>query len=585
MKTTRGPLTRLFHCMEGSLQFKIMLLVLMPLVLSSGCLLVLEGVDRYRNNQVQVEQQRTLLVEAREQGVRSSVELASSMIREIQATVSNTQRAQAQAVQLLSSMRFENDNYVFVYEMDGTMLVQPALPESVGTNMLDARDASGREMIRDMAVLAQQGGGFYQYDWPHPVTGNAEPKYSYAEAIDGWGWVVGAGVYVTDIDTTMAAVEAAAMADLKMAFIRLWIIATVINLAITALAIWLARRTVKRIRHTSHHIQAVAAEVASGRGDLTQRLQVTSRDEVGVLAEDFNRFLAHIQSMLSDVRHSALTVYQAADNIAQGSEELATRTDQAAASLQQTSSAMEEITSTVEHNAEHAQTADRMVQDSASVVTQGQTAMEDVERTMADIKASSGQISEIVTLIDSIAFQTNILALNASVEAARAGEHGRGFAVVAQEVRKLAQRSAEAAQEIKTLIATSVEHSQKGSQIVQRAGNTMREILGSVHQVATVIADISAGSKEQSVGVSEVNTAVVQLDGMTQQNAALVEESTATANRMRQQAEQLNTLISGFVLGDATPTVGPLPNNGQPSRSALAGNSPKNDLLLAGDDF
>lgn len=574
MKTTRGPLTRLFHCMESSLQFKIMLLVLMPLILSSGCLLVLEGVDRYRNNQAQLEQQRTLLIEAREQGVRSSVELAASMVREIQASVRNTQRAQAQAVQLLDSMRFENDNYVFVYDMDGTMLVQPAVPESVGTNMLDARDASGREMLRDMAVLARQGGGFYQYDWPHPTTGDTEPKYSYAEAVDGWNWVIGAGVYVTDIDATMAAIEDAAMAELWAAFFRLWLIATLINLAITAVAIWLARRTVKRIRHTSEHIQTVAADVALGRGDLTQRLQVTSRDEVGVLAKDFNRFLAQLQSILSDVKYSALTVYQAADNIAQGSEELATRTEQAAASLQQTSSAMEEITSTVEHNAEHAQTADSMVQTSASVVGQGQAAMEEVERTMADIKASSEQISDIVTLIDSIAFQTNILALNASVEAARAGEHGRGFAVVAQEVRKLAQRSAEAAQDIKTLIVTSAEHSQKGSQIVQQAGSTMREILDSVHQVASVITDISAGAKEQSVGVAEVNTAVVQLDGMTQQNTALVEESAATASRMRQQAEQLTTLISGFVLEEGATAAhltppDSLPSIEAPNRSAL----------------
>ncbi|TFH87782.1 HAMP domain-containing protein [Billgrantia azerbaijanica] len=545
-----APRPRLLRFVTDNLQVKILLLVLMPLILSSSCLLLLEGYERIQTNREQIAQQRQLLLESRQRGVRGHVELAKSMVETIAATVPDTETAQRRALELLESLRFEGDNYVFVYQSDGVMLVQPAAPDKVGTNMLDATDANGKHMIRDMAELAAQGGGVYQYEWPHPNTGEPEAKHSYATAVEPWDWVIGAGVYVTDIDAAMADIEAAATNRLVASLVRLWGVGTVANLIIAAFAMWLARRTVKQVRYTATTIKEIASEVAAGKGDLTRRLTVRSHDEIGKLGEQFNAFLSRMQSMLRDVRHSANAVNRAANDIAQGSEELATRTDQAAANLQQTSSAMEEITSTVENNAEHTEHADRLVKSTADVAQQGQVAMQGVEKTMDDISRSSSQIGDIVSMIDSIAFQTNILALNASVEAARAGEHGRGFAVVAQEVRKLAQRSAEAAREIKGLIESSAKLSQDGTQIVQRAGETMREIFESVGQVTAVISEISAGSREQSVGIGEVNTAVNQLDTMTQQNAAMVEQSSTTAAQMRRQAEQLSALIDSFVLGD-----------------------------------
>ncbi len=211
---------------------------------------------------------------------------------------------------------------------------------------------------------------------------------------------------------------------------------------------------------------------------------------------------------------------------------------------------MEEITSTVQNNAEHAQQADQLVRASAEVARQGKESMELVETTMEDIRSASAKIAEIVALIDGIAFQTNILALNASVEAARAGEHGRGFAVVAQEVRTLAQRSANAAQDIRQLIDDSVARTQHGAEIVHKAGATMQEIFASITKVNDVIAEISAGSREQSIGIHEVNAAVSQMDTMTQQNAAMVEHNSDTSTAMRDQAERLTRLINTFVLGD-----------------------------------
>ncbi|MGM0701548.1 MAG: methyl-accepting chemotaxis protein [Pseudomonadota bacterium] len=547
---SRGP--RLLHFITGNLQVKILLLVLMPLIVSSSCLLLVEGYERVQANEAQVEQQRELLLEARQRGVRSNVELAVSMVEQVAATVPDTEEAQQRAIELLESLRFDDGNYVFAYQSDGRMLVQPAAPDSVGTNMLDATDANGKEMIRDMAELAAEGGGYYQYEWPHPGTGEPEPKHSYADRIEAWDWVIGSGVYVTDIEAAMVEIEEAAVDQLVTSLFRLWAVGTVANLIIAGLAMWLARRTVNQVRYTASTIKEIASEVATGKGDLTRRLAVRSRDEIGELGEQFNAFLARMQAMLGDVRNSATSVYYAANDIAQGSEELATRTDQAAANLQETSSAMEQITSTVENTSTQAQQADQLVASTAEVAQQGQSAMQEVERTMDDINRSSAKIGDIVSMIDSIAFQTNILALNASVEAARAGEHGRGFAVVAQEVRKLAQRSADAARDIKELIESSVSQAQDGTRIVQRAGETMRGIFDSVNQVTAVISEISAGSREQSVGIGEVNTAVSQLDTMTQQNASMVEQSSGTAAQMRRQAEQLNELISGFVLGDAS---------------------------------
>ncbi|MCK2095849.1 methyl-accepting chemotaxis protein [Thauera aromatica] len=533
------------------LQNKILLLVLIPLVIASTSLVVMENMARIEDTRTQLAQQRKLLIESRQQGVEDVVALARSMVKQVAAGTADPEVAKETAKALLRSMRFDDNNYVFVFDHAGTMLVQPAVPRQEGTRMIDATDPNGKPLIRDMIDIARNGGGHYQYAWPHPGTGKQEPKYSYVANLPEWGWVIGAGVYVTEIDAAMATIEQAAQENLRATLIRLFFIASALLLPITAITVLVTRRIARQVRDTATAMEKIAHEVAEGRGDLTRRLRITSSDEIGELATQFNGFLARIQATLIEVRQSATDVYQASTEIAQSSEELASRTDQAAASLQQTSSAMEQITSTVGNNAEHAQEADRLVQSAAQVAHQGREAMEKVEKTMADISRSSTQIGDIVSMIDAIAFQTNILALNASVEAARAGDHGRGFAVVAQEVRMLAQRSADAAKQIKTLIGESVEHSRSGAEIVQQAGRTMQLIVQRVTEVTSAIAEISAGSREQSIGIGEVNTAVTQMDTMTQQNAAMVEQNSATASTMRAHAEHLNHLIGTFVLGDA----------------------------------
>ncbi|HQY09953.1 MAG TPA: methyl-accepting chemotaxis protein, partial [Burkholderiaceae bacterium] len=256
--------------------------------------------------------------------------------------------------------------------------------------------------------------------------------------------------------------------------------------------------------------------------------------------------LGRIQGLVSTLGESISSISLATREIATGNQDLSGRTEQTASSLQQTASSLETLTHTVRQTADSARTANQLADSAASSAERGGSVVSQVVENMADITASSRKIAEIIGVIDGIAFQTNILALNAAVEAARAGEQGRGFAVVAGEVRSLAQRSANAAKEIKTLIGASVEKVESGSHLVKQAGESMNDIVSGVQRVNDIIAEISSAATEQSGGLAQVNAAVTQLDQMTQQNAALVEESAAAAESLREQADTVRVLVSRF---------------------------------------
>ncbi|NIC06795.1 methyl-accepting chemotaxis protein [Billgrantia bachuensis] len=295
-------------------------------------------------------------------------------------------------------------------------------------------------------------------------------------------------------------------------------------------------------------------EITEGDGDLTARIESRRKDELGELAEQFNAFILRIDKTLQTVRSSTLSVHNASSEITKSSQDLSSRTEQTAANLQETSASMEEITATVSNTSDATQQANQLVQETVGVARRGQEAMTQVESTMDDISRSAAQINEFIGLIDGITFQTNILALNASVEAARAGEHGRGFAVVAQEVRTLASRSSDASRGIRELIDTSVSRTQSGASLVKSTGKTMQEVVASIERITGVIGEISAGAKEQSQGIAQVNIAVSELDNMTQHNASLVEQTSAAADEMREQVERLNELIASFRLSDSNDT-------------------------------
>ncbi len=330
------------------------------------------------------------------------------------------------------------------------------------------------------------------------------------------------------------------------AVLSIWLISGTLAIAIVAalfVAVYSARATARNLRAASD----VAGKLADG--DLGARFAIDSRDELGDLSHSLDRMREAFAKMIGDIRTASESVSVASSQIAQGNSDLSTRTEQQAGNLQQTAASMEQLSATVKNNAHTARQANQLAASASEVAARGGQAVGQVVSTMSEIQASSRKIAEIIGVIDGIAFQTNILALNAAVEAARAGEQGRGFAVVAGEVRNLAQRSAQAAREIKQLISDSVQKVDSGSRQVTEAGQTMRDIVDQVKRVADLIGEITSATLEQDSGIGQINAAVTQLDQMTQQNAALVEQSAAAAESLKQQAARLGQAIAIFKLG------------------------------------
>ena len=288
---------------------------------------------------------------------------------------------------------------------------------------------------------------------------------------------------------------------------------------------------------------------AAKDGDLSSRVSLEGKSgAIASLCEGVNALMSEMTDIIVQVREASETINTAAGEISSGNNDLSHRTEQQASSLEKTAASMEELSATVKHNADNAKEANQLARIASDVAVKGGDAVSEVVATMTAINASSKKIEDIISVIDGIAFQTNILALNAAVEAARAGEQGRGFAVVAAEVRNLAQRSASAAKEIKELIADSVGKTTDGTQQVERAGNTMHEVVISVKRVADIISEIASASAEQSTGINQVNIALISMDEVTQQNAALVEEAAAAAESLVEQAESLIDTVSAFRL-------------------------------------
>ncbi|EGG1882921.1 methyl-accepting chemotaxis protein [Salmonella enterica] len=319
----------------------------------------------------------------------------------------------------------------------------------------------------------------------------------------------------------------------------MWVLVSVlIAVLVVIIAVWFGikppmNRLIESIRH-----------IASG--DLVKRIDVEGSNEMGQLAENLRHMQSELMRTVGDVRNGANAIYSGASEIAMGNNDLSSRTEQQAASLEETAASMEQLTATVKQNAENARQASHLALSASETAQKGGKVVDNVVQTMRDIASSSQKIADIISVIDGIAFQTNILALNAAVEAARAGEQGRGFAVVAGEVRNLAQRSAQAAREIKSLIEDSVSRVDVGSTLVESAGETMDEIVNAVTRVTDIMGEIASASDEQSRGIDQVGLAVAEMDRVTQQNASLVEESAAAAAALEEQASRLTQAVAVF---------------------------------------
>jgi methyl-accepting chemotaxis protein len=326
----------------------------------------------------------------------------------------------------------------------------------------------------------------------------------------------------------------------------LLMILTALMVAIGSVAAWIISRSITVPLQSAVDIASTVAN-----GDLTTDFnEPSSKSEIGDLMTALKSMNDSLRTVVSQVQVGTSTIATASNEIAAGNMDLSQRTEEQASSLEETASSMEELTSTVRQNAENAKQANQLAQAASDVAERGGTIVSQVVDTMGNINTSSRKIVDIIGVIDGIAFQTNILALNAAVEAARAGEQGRGFAVVASEVRNLAQRSAGAAKEIKELIGNSVEQVDIGAKLVQQAGSTMDDVVASVRRVTDIMGEITSASSEQSIGIDQVNTAITQMDHVTQQNAALVEQAAAAAASMQEQAARLSDVAASFKLGN-----------------------------------
>ncbi|WP_180977567.1 methyl-accepting chemotaxis protein [Janthinobacterium sp. ROICE36] len=404
-------------------------------------------------------------------------------------------------------------------------------PNSEGKSALDFKASDGRLFIQEM--LAQKNGAI-RYTWTAPgETGaSAREKQLYYRQFKDWQWIIAGGTFTDEI--TLEARQLRKQLAIS-GFIALLVFALLLY--------WLVRALVSRPLAAA---ETAAAQIAAG--DLTVHLATSSHDEIGRLLRAMNRISDNLSQVVSNVRGSAGQIATASGEIASGNLDLSSRTEQQASSLEETAASMEELSSTVRQNVDHAQQASRLAHASSGLAAEGGAAVAQVASTMDAIRSSSGKIADIIGVIDGIAFQTNILALNAAVEAARAGEQGRGFAVVATEVRTLAQRSTAAAKDIKDLIQASASTVDLGHAQVSQASATMDTVVASVQQLSTIMAEIAQASDEQRSGIEQVNQAIAQMDQVTQQNAALVEEAAAAADALQEQAQELNQVVGVFKL-------------------------------------
>jgi methyl-accepting chemotaxis protein len=407
------------------------------------------------------------------------------------------------------------DGKIVVHE-DATLVLKPL------SDIAPALSAAGLQTLSSSATLQE-------------VQIRNDNRLAFAKPIEGTDWTL---IVALNRDEALSGITAMIWTSLAG------------SLVITVLAVLLIGAFVTKMLRQLTSLRDAMQDIGSGHGDLTHRISVTSKDELAAIGTGFNAFVEKIQIVLRQVRSSADGVSTASAEIAQGNHDLSARTESQASALEQTAASMEELSSTVKQNADNARQANQLAMSASSVAIKGGEVVSQVVETMKGINDSSRKIADIISVIDGIAFQTNILALNAAVEAARAGEQGRGFAVVASEVRSLAGRSADAAKEIKSLIGASVERVEHGTTLVDQAGVTMTEVVSSIRRVTDIMGEISAASNEQSLGVSQVGEAVTQMDQVTQQNAALVEEMAAAASSLKAQAHDLVQVVAVFKLGD-----------------------------------
>ena len=483
--------------------------------------------------------ERQLILQERQTGVRQVVEAAHGIATHFhglsQQGAMPDDEARKRAAAAIGALRYSGNEYIWINDMHPRMVMHPIHPELNGQDLTANKDSNGKQLFVEFVRTVQaSGAGFVPYLWPKAGSDTPVEKTSYVKGLAPWGWVIGSGVY---IDTVNAAIWQRALG--------FGAVALGLGAVLLVIGTLISRNLLRQLGGEPEYARSIARSISEG--NLSVAVHTRAGDKASLLL-DMQTMQSSLHQIVQRVRDGTEHIASASEQIAAGNHNLSARTESQASALEQTAASMEEMTSNVKQNADNARQASVLAQSASEVARQGGAVVEKVVLTMGSINASSRKVSDITGVIEGIAFQTNILALNAAVEAARAGEQGRGFAVVASEVRSLAQRSSEAAKEIKALISQSAQEVKQGTQLAQEAGTTMQDVVNSVARVSSVIEEISQASREQTDGIEQINEAVSQMDQGTQQNAALVEQATAAAAALQQQAHELKQVVAAFHL-------------------------------------
>lgn len=512
----------------------------LPLVVSVVALILVSILDAWHAREIRIDERR--------QNLREVATLAASVVSEYHSLAKSGQIgedvARHQALERLKGMRYSSEGYFLVYSFDEVMLMHPFKASAVGKSVNGLRDSKGLALFDEMTVASRQaGGGYLNYQWPHLGKSSPSPLIGYVQRYEPWNWIIVTSAYVDDIDKAFIG-----------SLVRSSLISFSIAVALIVIVSWSTRGVQRVLGGDPSDVASAAIRIANG--DLTTTLDVAPGDK--------NSLRAAIRQMRDSLRVSILhnqetsdNVAQAARDIAEGNRSLSARTDSQAASLEETAASMEEITVMLRQTADQASMARTLAEHATQVTQNGCDMMSRMKLTMGEISGASAQVSEIISVIESIAFQTNILALNAAVEAAHAGDGGRGFAVVATEVRALAQRSASAAGEIRALIGVAADKVKVGSSLTGETEIAIDAAQQAIARVRQAVCEIDQAAAEQRAGVEQVNTAVARIDGLTQQNAQLVQEVASVADSLESESSRMRAAAGVFAISEAA-TVGQL---------------------------